>query len=371
MAKKKTKGRIRQTRTEWQKVFDPHPGMVQTFSWSDRIPEFIHISIALIDNDYQTVKNDFYEYLSSVKFINWLIQPESIRGVARNRPKHSQLPENDPRKEYDDDRIVVDLVQPHILEDLDYFRERAVFFDQNHKYTDITPNSNKKSIYAEFWREEQRRWRDGLIRPSDGEWIPGGLYFYWNYNPIWITDEDKSIKTSGKKKKGERIREFPEPWLGDYLFFHYLEQARNRGQHAKLLKTRGVGFSFKMASLSPRNMYVFPGSGNPNFHLASDKGFLQGDKGVYGKVIDTLDWIATHTPLPKLRIGDGKKAMEIQLGYLDKYGLRQGLLSSVFGISMKDDPDKAKVIRGPLVHYENFSMRPISLRSCCGFCFSS
>ena len=61
MAKKKTKGRIRQTRTEWQKVFDPHPGMVQTFSWSDRIPEFIHISIALIDNDYQTVKNDFYE----------------------------------------------------------------------------------------------------------------------------------------------------------------------------------------------------------------------------------------------------------------------------------------------------------------------
>jgi hypothetical protein len=61
MTKKKTKGRIRQTRTEWQKVFDPHPGMVQTFSWSDRIPEFIHISIALIDNDYQTVKNDFDE----------------------------------------------------------------------------------------------------------------------------------------------------------------------------------------------------------------------------------------------------------------------------------------------------------------------
>src|SRR5450759_2011321 len=56
---KKRKGRIRQTRTEWQKTFDPHPGMVQTFSWSDRMPEFLHISIALIDSDYQSVKDDF------------------------------------------------------------------------------------------------------------------------------------------------------------------------------------------------------------------------------------------------------------------------------------------------------------------------
>jgi len=56
---KKRKGRIRQTRTEWQKTFDAHPGMVQSFSWSDRIPEFLHISIALIDSDYQSVKADF------------------------------------------------------------------------------------------------------------------------------------------------------------------------------------------------------------------------------------------------------------------------------------------------------------------------
>lgn len=55
------KGRIRQTRTEWQKVFDQHPGMIQPFSWSDRLPEFTHLSIALIDHDYQTVKKDFYE----------------------------------------------------------------------------------------------------------------------------------------------------------------------------------------------------------------------------------------------------------------------------------------------------------------------
>lgn len=57
---KKEKGRVRQTRTEWQKVFDPHPGMIQPFGWSDRLPEVLHISIALIDHDYQTVKSDFH-----------------------------------------------------------------------------------------------------------------------------------------------------------------------------------------------------------------------------------------------------------------------------------------------------------------------
>jgi hypothetical protein len=57
---KKKRGRIRQTRTEWQKVFDPHPGMIQSFSWTDRLPELLHISIALVDNDYNIVKSDFH-----------------------------------------------------------------------------------------------------------------------------------------------------------------------------------------------------------------------------------------------------------------------------------------------------------------------
>jgi hypothetical protein len=58
---KKKKSRIRQTRTAWQKAFDRHPGMLQPFSWSDRLPEIIHISIALIENKYRTVKKDFYK----------------------------------------------------------------------------------------------------------------------------------------------------------------------------------------------------------------------------------------------------------------------------------------------------------------------
>tara|TARA_R110000744_G_scaffold7034_3_gene24166 strand:- start:1376 stop:2884 length:1509 start_codon:yes stop_codon:yes gene_type:complete len=59
MSAKKKRSRIRQTRTEFQKVFDNYPGMIVPFSWSDRLPEVLHISIALTDFDYETVKKDF------------------------------------------------------------------------------------------------------------------------------------------------------------------------------------------------------------------------------------------------------------------------------------------------------------------------
>ncbi|MGL5749966.1 MAG: hypothetical protein ACRCXT_05530 [Paraclostridium sp.] len=301
---------------------------------------------------------ELLDVIDTIPFVNWLVQPEEIRGFAKDRIKHKDLSDLDPRKQYDDGRIVVELDKPHILENMDFFRERAIFFDKYGTYTDLTPNPNPNSEFALFWKEEIRRWEDGLIRPSDGEWIPGGLYFYWNYSPIWLVEEE-TIAVKGKTKtRGKRVRKFPKPWLGDYLFYHYMEQGRENGQHGKLLKARGLGFSFKMGSLSPRNMYVYQGSGNPNFHLASDKTFLSGDKGVFGKVVDVLDWIADYTPLPKLRLTNSIKSMEIQLGYQDEYGVRRGPQSSVYGISLKDNPDKARGIRGPLIHYEEDGLFP-------------
>ena len=316
------------------------------------------IDEALIKKLPKQVYSDLIDSIEHIPLINWLIQPAQVRGYAKNRPKHNQLSDEDLRKQYNDSRVVVDVTKPHILEDMDFFRKRAIFFDKYGYYTDITPNPNPNSDYALFWKEEVRRWRDGVVRPSDGEWIPGGLYFYWNYCPIWLTEEKEIVVKGRVKTKGDRVRKFPKPWLGDYLFYHYMEQGRENGQHGKLLKARSLGFSFKMGSLSPRNMYVLPGSGNPNFHLASDKGFLTGDKGLFGKVVDTLDWIADHTPLPSLRIVDSARSMEIQLGYDDENGQRRGLLSSVFGISLKDNPDKARGVRGPLIHYEEDGLFP-------------
>jgi hypothetical protein len=314
-------------------------------------------------NNYQTklteeIKNsvprevwlELIDFLSSVEFIKRLIATEDIRGYAKDRPRETKF--------YNDGRVNVDLTNPHILENMDFFRERALFFEKHGKYTHLTPNPNPKSEYGLFWKEELRRWKYGLIRPSDGEWIPGQLYFYWNYSPIWLVEIVKTQSTN-KKQKGERVRKFPKPWLGDYLFYHYMQQARDGGMHGKLLKTRGVGFSFKMGAISPCNMFVYPGSGNPNFHLASEKTFLAGDKGIWGKVVDTLDWIAESTPLPRMRTVDrAGSTLEIQLGFKDEYGVRKGLLSSVHGISLKDNPDKARGIRGPLIHYEEDGLFP-------------
>jgi hypothetical protein len=286
------------------------------------------------------------EYITTVPFIRWLISPVSVRGYAKDRPK-------DPSG-----KIIVDITKPHILEDMDFFREKALFFREHGVYTHLPRNSNPKSEYANFWKEELRKWKYGVTRPSDGEWIPGGLYFYWNYSQIWMVEKALDEDGNEIEKKGERKHDFPRPYLGDYLFYHYLEQATQLGKHGKMLKARGIGASFKFASMSPRNMYVYPGSGNPNFHLASDKSFLLGDKGIWGKVIDNLDWIADNTPLPKMRLFDGKKAMELQLGVEDDYGTRKGLLSSVYGISLKDNPDKARGVRGPLIHYEEDGLFP-------------
>jgi hypothetical protein len=307
-------------------------------------------------NGFQTVLNEevknklprevwleLIDILSSITFIKNLITTEDIRGYAKDKPRS---------KDYDDGRIEVDLTNPHILEDMDFFREKALFFEKHGKYTNLTPNPNPKSEYGTFWKQELHRWKYGLVRPSDGEWIPGELYFYWNYSPIWLV-EQAGTQSDGVKSQGERVRKFGKPWLGDYLFHHYVEQCKRRGKHGKLLKTRGCGMSFKAASWSPRNMYVYSGSGNPNFHLASDKGFLSGDKGIWGKIVDCLDWIAETTPLERMRVVDrAGSTLEIQLGFKDEYGVRKGNLASVHGISLKDNPDKARGIRGPLIHYE-------------------
>ena len=286
---------------------------------------------------------ELIDTLSSITFIKNLVSTEDIRGYAKDKPKS---------KDYNDGRIEVDLTNPHILEDMDFFREKALFFEKHGKYTHLTPNPNPKSEYGTFWKQELHRWKYGLVRPSDGEWIPGELYFYWNYSPIWLV-EQAGTQSDGVKSQGERVRKFAKPWLGDYLFHHYVEQCKRRGKHGKMLKCRGVGASFKAASWSPRNIYVYPGSGNPNFHLASDKGFLSGDKGIWGKIVDCLDWIAETTPLERMRVVDrAGSTLEIQLGFKDEYGVRKGNLASVHGISLKDNPDKARGIRGPLIHYE-------------------
>ena len=66
----------------------------------------------------EIIKN-LEEYISTVSFIEHMISDETVRGYARDKPRNSN------------GRITVDLTKPHILEDIDFFREKALFFQNS------------------------------------------------------------------------------------------------------------------------------------------------------------------------------------------------------------------------------------------------
>jgi len=62
----KKRSRIRQTKTEWQKAFETY-GNIKYQPWNLCLPELLHISIALIDNDFEKVKYEFIELCKIIK----------------------------------------------------------------------------------------------------------------------------------------------------------------------------------------------------------------------------------------------------------------------------------------------------------------
>ena len=68
-------------------------------------------------------------------------------------------------------RAKLDLSNPYILTDVDYFRSAAKFFEKNNCYTLMRRNPNPNSEYSKFWKQEIMRCWNGMVRPSDGAWV--------------------------------------------------------------------------------------------------------------------------------------------------------------------------------------------------------
>jgi len=242
----------------------------------------------------------------------------------------------------EDGKIIIDVTDPHVLEDMTFFTEAGDHFRKHGYYTLLTPNKHPKSAYYQHWKEEKRRIREGLVR-EDGEWIPGDYYWYLNYCPIMLT---KRVNKGGKR--ADRLHDFANVWLGDYLFFHYKNQAEYIGQHIEVLKCRGIGASFKMGSIGPRNALFKPRS--KTFYVASNMQYLNKD-GVLTKSWDYLDFNALNTPFPRLRLKDTQ--LEKRIGYKDvRSGAERGMKSDIIGLSLNDDPDKARGKRGDIIFEE-------------------
>ncbi len=266
-----------------------------------------------------SVKNfrgDLFDYLGSIRFLQNLISPDRLKAKDLERDKKG--------------RIKVNITNPHILENMDFFRKRAIFFQENGRYTDIYPNPAPGSEYKNFWDEEIRRCIEGYTREEDGEWIPGYYYFYLNYFPIMRT-------INLEDKRADRVYDFPDIWDSDYLFFHYVEQGEASSEYGAVIKSRGKGYSFKLASMMARNFYLIKKS--KSFALASETEYLLKD-GIMNKCWDGFEFLDTNTPWAKSRhvknTVEHKKA-----SYIDADGQEKGYRSEVMAVTTKGNPEKA------------------------------
>lgn len=234
------------------------------------------------------------------------------------------------------------------LHDTDKFRQAAIFFEKHGCYT-LAPRGT--TDYKKYWDQETERCLNGYTAP-DGEGITGYNYFYLNYSPIFkLVETEYTDRNGDVRKRRERILQFPSFWDYDYYYFCAIEEAEQQGKHMAVLKSRQRGYSFKGASMLVRNYMLIPGS--KNFAVASEQKFLVGD-GLLTKAWQIMDFLDKHTEWAKQRLVSTR--MERVSGYkvTDEFGKQteQGYLSSIVGITLKNDPERIRGTRGKLVLWE-------------------
>ena len=234
------------------------------------------------------------------------------------------------------------------LHDTDKFRQAAIFFEKHGCYT-LAPRGT--TDYKKYWDQETERCLNGYTAP-DGEGITGYNYFYLNYSPIFkLVETEYTDRNGDVRKRRERVLQFPSFWDYDYYYFCAIEEAEQQGKHMAVLKSRQRGYSFKGASMLVRNYMLIPGS--KNFAVASEQKFLVGD-GLLTKAWQIMDFLDKHTEWAKQRLVSTR--MERVSGYkvTDEFGKQteQGYLSSIVGITLKNDPERIRGTRGKLVLWE-------------------
>lgn len=310
------------------------------------------ITKELLSQYPKEVQRDFWEYVMTVPFIKSLISPDRQR--AKDRPRDSK------------GRIIVDLANPHILENMDYFRPAALKYMKDGRYTDLKPNKNPNSAYGKWLREEIRRCWEGYVRPSDGEWVTGYLYFYLNYVPMMVTKADKDKS----KKRASRTEGFPEIWEATYWRFHYIDQARNGGlynnfeggNHAVELSKRGSGKSFTLASIMAHNLILGESAEahkrTTTILTAYLREYLADKDGTLSKFTPIKSFLAEQFNIARRMLIDSPNKMMWKQGYKDKLtGADKGDQNTVMGLSSKDDVSKIRGKRGYIL-FEEFGSFP-------------
>lgn len=313
----------------------------------------------LVNSLPQEVQDQLFDIVNNVEFVKRLIS--LTREYAKDRPRD------------DRGRIIVDLANPHILEDMDYFRPSAIHYEKYGTFTNLRPNANPNSEYGKWVREERRRIWDGYVRESDGEWVTGYMYWFLNYSPMMLSKIREYKDKNGKKRKSkraDRVEALPECWEGIYWRFHCLDQASNGGlynnfeggQHMAELASRGKGKSYSLASILN---HIFVVGENEEAHekvkgivTAYQKEYLTKD-GVLNKFVDMANFCATNTQFPRKRLKNSLQEMTWIMGYKDvELDIERGTQNTVLGVSSKDDESKLRGKRAAKILIEEFGTFP-------------
>ena len=234
------------------------------------------------------------------------------------------------------------------IKNTDKFRQSAIFFQEHGCYT-LAPRGT--TDYKKFWDQETERCKNGYVAP-DGDPITGYHYFYLNYSPIMKLDEvEYKDKYGNTRTRRERILGFPRFYDYDYYYFNAIEEAEEQGKHMAVLKARQRGYSFKGASMLVRNYELIKGS--KNFAVASEQKYLVGD-GLLTKAWQIMDFCDKHTAWAKGRLVSTRMERVSGFKVTDEFGKQteQGYLSSITGITLKNDPERIRGTRGKLVLWE-------------------
>lgn len=300
------------------------------------------ITKELLDKYPKEVQEQFMEFISTVPFIQNLISP--------NRPTVESLPRDEKG------RAIIDIFNPPTFKDADYFRQAALFYLKNGCYTFLRPNSNPNSEYRKFWDKEINRCYNGMLRESDGMYIPGYLYWFLNYCPMMIN------KYKEGHKKAIRTEGFAYFFEGIWWRYLYLKAARDEGHHAVELAKRGCGKSYSLAAIMTHNLILGESEEAKKRTVtvltAYQKEYLKDDKdGTLSKFAPTLSFLSKNTPFPRLMLKQSSNDMTWQMGYKDEYGRNQGSLNMVLGVSAKDNSDVLRGKRGYIL-FEEFGNFP-------------
>lgn len=300
------------------------------------------ITEELISQYPEEVIEQLYDCINNVPFIKNLTSP--------NRPYAKDLPRDEKN------RIIVNLTNPHIIEDADFFRQPALHYMKHGCYTFLKPNSNPNSEFRKFWDEEIRRCYEGYVRYSDGEWVTGYCYWFLNYCPMMV---NKLIEGT---KKAIRTESFPFFFEGIYWRFHYLHQAREAGNHAIELAKRGAGKSYGLASIMSHNLILGENEDSKKRVItvltAYQKEYLSDSKdGTLSKFKPEINFVFSNTPFPRLMLKNSPNEMTWQMGYKDEYGIERGSLNQVMAVSAKDDSEKLRGKRGWILFEEMGSFK--------------